>query len=975
MIRFLVALVLSLPNIGAYAILAVGIVMIYRASKVLNLAHGAMTMIPPYVVYSLSKAGLPALPAVVLGIVAGGLLGWGVERVFVRPLRGESVTAQTVGTVAALGVLVALAAKVWGTTQLPAVRVFPEGRIAISQSSISYGELGLFFVMIVVTGALLVLFQRTDLGLLMRGTAENRRAASLMGVDPDRITGFAWILGGALAGLSGILLASVTNLHPYTLSLQALPAFVAALFAGLASLLGAVAGAGIVGAVAGIVPILGKLGELQGGSELFLALTAIVVMATKGGRLVAGDIRSEMSSAGGRREREHVKLPGGRPVVAVAVALFALFPFMPFMGRGGQGFAILGSLNKAAIFAVIATALVLLTGWVGQISLGHAALVGVGAYTTGMFAQALHIPFPLNLPLAALLAAGVATALGVVAVRVRGLYLAVATLIFSWMADAFLFRQDWLTRYFRIDEPNIGKPGTFPYFDFSDRRIFYFVAWAVAGLGLYAAANLRDSKTGRAFFAVRGSEVAASSLGIDVVRYKLLAFSISGFLAGAAGNLIMTESRAIVPGQFQFNISFLLLSIAVVGGTSSLGGGVAASVVFASLDYVFFKVRALGGLLDITSAALLAVVLLAYRGGLARAGSSIVAAIARQAWAVRALEGADRAWMQVRDDLAWLRSQIAARTSQRLVLAGLAMPAGASMYTPAVSSFAEDDDVPQLLAVAGGSVDVIERPRPLPAGRESRAIVLRADEVTVRFGGLVAVNGVTLEVREGEIVGLIGPNGAGKTVTFNSIAGIVTPTSGRVTLYDKDVTNVPVHERAQLGVARTFQAIQLVPQLSVFDNLLVATHLHNPTGFLSHVAVTPRALEEEHRARERVRGVVSLLGLKDAAERQVADLPFGVLRMVEVARAMVTGFKFIMLDEPASGLDNTETEKLTEVLLQVRDLGVTLLLIEHDVKMVTSVSDYIYVLERGTLIAEGPADKIKRDPAVVAAYLGEPVEA
>jgi ABC-type branched-subunit amino acid transport system ATPase component len=262
-------------------------------------------------------------------------------------------------------------------------------------------------------------------------------------------------------------------------------------------------------------------------------------------------------------------------------------------------------------------------------------------------------------------------------------------------------------------------------------------------------------------------------------------------------------------------------------------------------------------------------------------------------------------------------------------------------------------------------------PRPRAEDRSARRPLVEADEVTVRFGGLVAVGGATMSVREGEIVGLIGPNGAGKTTLFNAIAGLVGAADGRVRLFGQDVTELPVHERAKLGVARTFQLIQLFPQLSVFDNLLVATHVHNPTGVLSHVFATPSGLGAEVAVRRRVRRVISAVGLRDVADARVADLPFGVLRMVEVARALVTGFPLIMLDEPASGLDNRETDILGEYLVQMRDRGVTLLLIEHDVALVTAVSDYIYVLERGRLIAEGPPEVIKRDPAVIAAYLGE----
>ncbi|HVE92723.1 MAG TPA: ATP-binding cassette domain-containing protein [Actinomycetota bacterium] len=955
--KILVAVLLSLGNIGAYAILAVGIVMIYRASQVLNLAHGAMVMIPAYVVYTLNaKLRVPAAIAFVLGVAAGGLLGYGVERVFIRRLRSESTTSQTVGTVAALGILVAIAAKVWGTTGLPSVRIFPAGFVKVSQSSINYGEFGLFFVMLAVTAALFVLFTRTDLGLIMRGSAENRRAAALMGVNPDRITALAWVIGGSLAGLSGILLASnTTNLHPYVLSFQALFGFVAALIAGMASLPGAVLGAVVVGVTLGLVPVLGSLGQMQGAPQLLLAVIAIAAMAFRGRRIVAGaDVRGgaigRAKSGDGPRARD---LPGRRLAMAAGVLLFCLLPFK-------LNYALLGSANQGAIYTIVAVSLVMLTGWVGQISLAHAAFLGVGAYTTGWFAQGLGIPFPLNLPLAAGAGALVAVALGAVAVRVRGLYLAVATLIFTWTASEFLFRQTWFTRHSSITVAPIGRAGTFPYFDFSSRTVFYFIAWAVAFALLYTMANLRDSKTGRAFFAVQGSEMAAASLGINVVRYKLLAFSLSGALAAVAGNLLMMEARAISPLQFEINISLLLLSIAVVGGVSSLAGGMASGLVFASLNYVFYEVQALSGFLEVTATALLAIVLLAYRGGLAAAGHRIVGLIAGRQALMSALRRADALTDQMIEDLSWLAGRVRYRGRARLLSWGM---------QPASEAGQLQDDA---ISSEPGPVLV---PSASPDGRRQTTVVLKADDLTVRFGGLTAVQGVTLEVREGEIVGLIGPNGAGKSVTFNSVAGLVTPSSGHITLHGTDVGEMPVHERAAMGVARTFQAIQLFPQLSVFDNLLVATHLHNSTGFLSHLVVTPRSIQTERQARRRVAEVVERLELADVAQRRVADLPFGVLRMVEVARALVTGFRFIMLDEPASGLDGTETEELTEVLRRLRDEeAMTLLLIEHDVKMVTSVSDYMYVLDRGSLIAQGPPESVKRDPQVIAAYLGRPVE-
>lgn len=295
---FFTQLVLATPLVAAYALFALGIVLIYRASRVLNLAHGVMAMFPAYVSLELREAGLPVLPAIAAGVLAGALMGAGVEWAFVRRLRTVSPTAQTVGTVAVYGLVVALTARAFGSAPRRPDGILPDGRVGVGASQISYDEIGLMVVAGALTAALFALFKFTALGLAMRGSASNRAAAALMGVDPDRTTRIAWMMGGALAAVAGIMLSVTSALDPFGFPLQALPGFVAALIGGLGSMPGALAGAAVVGLAAGAVPGLGVIPPLSGFSasigaaQLVLALVAFVVMARRGERLAVGDVRS-----------------------------------------------------------------------------------------------------------------------------------------------------------------------------------------------------------------------------------------------------------------------------------------------------------------------------------------------------------------------------------------------------------------------------------------------------------------------------------------------------------------------------------------------------------------------------------------------------------------------------------------------------------------------------------------------------------
>ncbi|MDQ1437256.1 MAG: branched-chain amino acid transport system ATP-binding protein [Acidimicrobiaceae bacterium] len=1042
-VKFLIYIFLSMPLIGAYAMLAIGIVVVFRASKVLNLAHGAMAMLPAYATYEASTRGLPMVLAVPIGIAVGALLGAATERFFVRPLARQGPTAQTVGTIAVYGLVVAATAQIWGSGSKRAPLVFPAGGVHVAGAIFRWGQIGLFSVALIMAGAFYALFRFTGIGLAMRGAAENPRAAGLMGINPDRMARIAWLMGGALAGLAGILLAAVTNLQPYSLSLQMLPAFVAALLGGFGSLPGAVAGAFIVGIGQGVVPAFAlvpgvrKLASQVGMPQLVLTIIALVAMYTRGGRLTGADTRGALAGDADATPTHSAfnaavlpRRDGGRRLGRyVVLALLIAWPFIgvPTFLRPLDTFSLLGDSILAAQYFIAAASIVMLTGWVGQISLSQAAFVGISAFGSALMTRHLGIGFPFSLLFGALLSAGACAVLGVVALRVRGLYLAVATLIFAWMADEYLFIVPWFAGKggsTSVASHPAGLKGAFPFFDFTERKTFYFVVLAAASSVLFGLLNLRDSKTGRAFFAVRGSEMAAASLGVDVVRYKLMAFATAGFVAGVAGNLILAHQVTIVPEQFSLRASLLFLAIAVVGGLQSLSGTVAASILFAALSEVFFRVPALGEYLQLVSASLLAIILLVYPGGLAALPKSVRRLVQRLerllaheratpvrervvAWWRRVADGAEATEDAIAARIRTVRNSVSAQLArlpmfgQTPALAGAATGSGkrlTGLVVPiedalragapeggrgASLDFADAPGLGQD-GVADGVTSTVSGIRAL-AGVESLGLdlrgsyqaegsVIKATDITVRFGGLTAVKEASLEVRAGQIVGLIGPNGAGKTTLFNAISGLNYPASGTIELFGEDVTSLPVHQRASRGLGRTFQVIQLFPELTVFENLLVATHLHNPSSVLGNILVTAKSIRGELAAEETCRRVVRFLGLEDIADRPVGGLPFGTLRMIEIGRALVTGAPALMLDEPASGLDNNETDKLSELLLFVRrELNLSILLIEHDVRMVTGLSDYMYVLNRGEILAEGKPAAIQRDPAVVAAYLGEPV--
>ncbi|MBI4610079.1 MAG: branched-chain amino acid ABC transporter ATP-binding protein/permease [Candidatus Rokubacteria bacterium] len=565
-----------------------------------------------------------------------------------------------------------------------------------------------------------------------------------------------------------------------------------------------------------------------------------------------------------------------------------------------------------ALYSILSTSYNLLIGYTGLFSIAHAAFYGIGAYTSALLALRFGVSFPLALLAAVLLTALVGGAIGVPALRVRGDYLVIAS--FGFQMIVFGVMLNWLAvTGGEGGLTGIPRPELFGIKIFSPLT-YLPLAVAVAGLCFLVTWWIARSPFGRVLKAIREDEVASQSLGKDIVYFKIAVFALAGGLAAVAGSFYAHYVTFINPLSFTLDESIFIMAVVLVGGAGNLWGSLVGTtaLVVAPEALRFLRIPdAIAAPFRQILYGLLLVLFVRFRP----------------------------------------QGLIGERPTARRGLKAL----------PKEKKLDSSPLEVRLGNPAGGAQ---------AAGRSAGPPFLALRGVSKSFGGIRALDNLSLTLEERRIMGLIGPNGAGKTTAFNVITGFVEPDAGSIAYRGRDLGGSKPHEIARLGIVRSFQDLRLFPRMSVLENVLVALPGQRGERLGSAFLAAPRVLRAERDNIERAYELLAFVGLAEKVGELAEDLSYAEQKLLALARLLATQADLLLLDEPASGLDPTSVEAIMALIRRLPEYGKTVCVIEHNLDVIKGLADPVIFLDEGRVIASGTPGEIMADPRLADIYFG-----
>ena len=907
--------VIGIATGAVYGLAGVGLVLAYKTSGVFNLAYGALAALTVFVFYWLhDEHGWPWVLAAVLCVFVLGPLEGLLMEFLGRALEPVGATLKVVATVGLLLIVLGVGELWYGNNEVNFPQFLPSSTVPILGVNVGWDQIIVTIISVVATAVLYYFFRYVRMGFAMRAVVDNPDLLSMTGENPVRIRRWAWVISMMFCAMSGLLLAPGLSLNAVIITTLVVYAFGAAAIGTFSSLPWTFAGGLLIG-------VAGSLATKYAVSVSWLSglppaipfiVLFIVLIVTPKARLA--------------ERRPVTALPVHKPwyapwrvrLVVFALALVALGLVPDLVGVH------LAVWSSFLADAILLLSLGLLVRTSGQISLCHLAFAAIGASAFGHFADSFGLPWLVALLLAVAVAVPVGAIVSVPAIRLSGLFLALATLGFGILLQYLFYPTSLMfgltTSGIPAPRPQVSVFGL----SLASDKGFYYVLLLAAALCTAAIIAIQRGRLGRLLGALADSPMALETQGATTNVTKVMVFCLSAAFAALAGALMAMQSHYAVASDYDSfqSLIYVALVVIAIGGEpwyaliAALGVSVIPGYLTASNVTVYLQI--FFGVMAATYAAFAnrsAVVPLRVRQFLDRLGG-------RQ------------------PELTITEEQV-----RRAVTQASAAEEGAAHAL--VRASAEPSD--RKLTAAG-------------AGLEVR-------HLSVRFGGIKAVRDLSLTAPMGSITGLVGPNGAGKTTTFNACSGLLKPTEGRVMLHGRDVTSLGPAGRARLGLGRSFQRIELFTSLTVRENVALGREASlagaNPARQLAGSTRQRAAVERA------VDHAMELTGIGPLAGLQAGLLPVGQRRMVELARVLAGPFDMLLLDEPSSGLDGAETRRFGEILARaVADLGLGILLVEHDMALVRQVCQTIYVLDFGQLIFTGSPTDMLASPVVRSAYLG-----